>query len=160
MGLLLDLYWLDRFPFEERQKVRHSVQPLLLLPCSMSNSQKFNIIHMAGCEFFALKWILWRVKFSINECIAIDRIHKIHEIQQLIPKTFGNRKRDCAWGCARRINTISENLQIEKLKSGRRSFRSPDWFVLVDLQIFWGGVYPPSATSRTISFSISNSFWY
>ena len=27
-----------------------------------------------------------------------------------------------------------------------------------DLQIFSGGVYPPSATSRTISFSISNSF--
>ena len=25
---------------------------------------------------------------------------------------------------------------------------------------FSGGVYPPSATSRTISFSISNSFWY
>ena len=32
--------------------------------------------------------------------------------------------------------------------------------MLFDLQIFWGGVHPPSATSRTISFSISNSFWY
>ena len=50
-------------------------------------------------------------------------------------KTIGNRKRDCAWGCARRINTTWENLQIEKHKSGRRSFRSPDWFVLFDLQI-------------------------
>ena len=69
-------------------------------------------------------------------------------------------KRDCAWGCARRINTTWENLQIEKHKSRRRSFRPPDWFVLFDLQIFSGGVYPPSATSRTISFSISNSFWY
>ena len=29
-----------------------------------------------------------------------------------------------------------------------------------DLQVFSGGVYSPSATSRTISFSISNSFWY
>ena len=81
-------------------------------------------------------------------------------IRQLIPKTIRNRKGDCAWGCAQRINTTSENLQIEKHKSGRRPFRSPDWFVLFDLQIFWGGVYPPSATSRTISFSISNSFWY
>ena len=43
---------------------------------------------------------------------------------------IGSRKRDCAWGCARRINTTSENLQIEKHKSGRRSFHSPDWFVL------------------------------
>ena len=78
----------------------------------------------------------------------------------LIPKTIGNRKRDCAWGCAQGTNTTWENLQIEKHKSGRRWFRSPDWFVLFDLQIFSGGVYSPSATSRTISFSISNSFWY
>ena len=79
---------------------------------------------------------------------------------KLIPKTIGNRKRDCAWGCARGINTTRKNLQIANHKSGRRSFRSPDWFVLCDLPIFSGVVYPPSATSRTISFSISNSFWY
>ena len=79
---------------------------------------------------------------------------------KLIPKTIGNRKRDCAWGCARRINTTSENLQIEKHKSVRWAERTPSWFVLFNLQIFWGGVYPPSATSRTISFSISNSYWY
>ena len=81
---------------------------------------------------------------------------------KLIPKTIGNRKRDCAWGCTRRINTTSENLQIEKHKSVRWAERKPSWFVLFDLQIFWGGVYPPSATSRTISFSISttSSFWY
>ena len=54
---------------------------------------------------------------------------------KLIPKTIGNRKRDCAWGCAWGINTTWENLQIEKHKSGRRSFRSPNWFVLFDLQI-------------------------
>ena len=54
---------------------------------------------------------------------------------KLIPKTIGNRKRDCAWGCAWVINTTWENLQIEKHKSGRRSFRSPNWFVLFDLQI-------------------------
>ena len=79
---------------------------------------------------------------------------------KLIPKTIGNRKRDCAWGCAWGINTTWENLQIEKHKSGRRSFRSPNLFVFFYLQIFSGGVYSPSATSRTISFSISNSFWY
>ena len=37
---------------------------------------------------------------------------------KLIPKTIENRKRDCAWGCARGINTTWENLQIEKHKSG------------------------------------------
>ena len=79
---------------------------------------------------------------------------------KLIPKTIGNRKRDCAWGCARGINTTCENLQIEKHKSVRWAKWTPSWFVLFDLQIFSGGVYPPSATSRTISFSISNSFWY
>ena len=31
--------------------------------------------------------------------------------------------------------------------------------MLCDLQIFSGGAYPPSATSRPISFPISNSFW-
>ena len=60
-------------------------------------------------------------------------------------------KRDCAWGCARGINTTWENLQIEKHKSVRWAERTPSWFVLFDLKIFSGGDYPPSATSRTIS---------
>ena len=34
-------------------------------------------------------------------------------------KTIGNRKRDCARGCARRINTTWENLQTENHKSVR-----------------------------------------
>ena len=46
----------------------------------------------------------------------------------LIPKTIGNRKGDRAWGCARGINTIWENLQIKKDKSvpGKRNERLPD----------------------------------
>ena len=56
------------------------------------------------------------------------------------------------WGCAQKINTNWENLQIEKHKSVRWAERRPSWFVLFDLQIFLSGVYPPSATSRTISF--------
>ena len=81
-----------------------------------------------------------------------------------IPKTIGNRKRDCAWGCARGINTPWENLQIEKQKSGRCSFRSLNWFVLFDLQIFSGGVYaraPPHAQSRflfPIVFGVNSFF--
>ena len=73
-------------------------------------------------------------------------------IKWLIPKTIGNRKRDWAWGCARGINTTWENLQNEKHKSVRWAERSPSWFVLFDLLSFSSGVYPPSTTSRTISF--------
>ena len=78
--------------------------------------------------------------------------------EQLIPKTIGNRiKRDCAWGCTRGINTTWENLQIEKHKSVRWADRTPSWFVLFNLQIFSGGVYPrvqPHAQSLFILFPI------
>ena len=123
------------------------------------------------------KQFVFFVKFALSNGVTGDRSSKKKKKMiefpaapsffsskkwiKLIPKTIGNRKRDCAWGSARGINTTWENLQIEKLenhKSGRRSFRSPNWFVLFDLQIFSGGVYTPSATSRTISFSFSNSF--
>ena len=95
----------------------------------------------------------WRTETSdsISGCTVFLPIPK--KWIKLIPKTIGNRKKvDCAWDCARAINTTWENLQIEKHKSRRRSFRSPDRFVLCNLQIFSGGVYPPSAASRTICF--------
>ena len=60
----------------------------------------------------------------------------------IILKPIGNRKRDCAWGCARGINTTWENVQIAKHKSVRWGKRTPSWFVLCDLQIFSGGFYP------------------
>ena len=37
---------------------------------------------------------------------------------------------------------------------------SPDWFVLFDLKIFSGGVYPRAQPHAQSLFSISNSFWY
>ena len=44
-----------------------------------------------------------------------------------MPKTIGNRKRDCAWGCAWGINTTWENLQIESTNQfGERNQRLPD----------------------------------
>ena len=78
----------------------------------------------------------------------------------LIPKTIGKWKRDCAWGCARGIDTTWENLQIEKHKSGRRSLRSRNWFVLFDLQIFLRRCLSPERNLTHNLFSISNSFWY
>ena len=92
-------------------------------------------------------------------CVRCTRWERERERERLT-KTIGNRKRDCAWGCARGINTTWENLQIEKHKSVRWAEWTPSWFVLFDLQISPGSVYSPTATSSKISFSISNSFWY
>ena len=112
-------------------------------------SDKVQRSHRSEATKFSGAWMPEQRRAGQLVCIII-----------LIPKTIGNRKRDCAWGCAWGINTTWENLQIEKHKSVRWAERTPSWFVLFDLQIFSGGVYSPSATSRTISFSISNSFWY
>ena len=104
--------------------------------------------------------ISWQEREKMKKMATSDCKPRAQAIYALIPKTIGHRKRDCAWGCAWGINTTWENLQIEKHKSVRWAERTPSWFVLFDLQFFSGGVYSPSATSRTISFSISNSFWY
>ena len=126
--------------------------------CTFRNSSYSSHCQMAWLIDRGSKQQSTRSNFRLHRSSFSSK--KIEKWIKLIPKTIGNRKRDCAWGCAWGINTTWENLQIEKHKSGRRSFRSPNWFVLFDLQVFSGGVYSPSATSRTISFSISNSFWY
>ena len=82
------------------------------------------------------------------------------KIEHIHTKTIGSRKRDRAQGSTRGINTTLENLQIAKHKPDRWMEQTPLWFVPFDLQIFSGGVYPPSGTLHTISFSTSNSFWY
>ena len=148
------------------QKICTLVSPLL-------NGAEFTLSVAKNVALFetvrvlrTVKWRDWQGIEAAKQTIEFPAallfffVEKSKKWIKLIPKTIGNRKRDCAWGCAWGINTTWENLQIEKHKSGRRSFRSPNWFVLFDLQIFSGGVYSRSATSRTISFSISNSFWY
>ena len=140
------------------------------LPSWMALSSYFPLpktLHFSKCILRIVKWRDWQGIEAAKQTIEFPAApffflaeKKSKKWIKLLPKTIGNRKRDCAWGCAWGINTTWENLQIEKHKSGRRSFRSPNWFVLFDLQVFSGGVYSPSATSRTISFSTSNSFWY
>ena len=147
------LWWVYTFPCQNFA--------LFASPFSLPISPFLNV-HHCGDEIrnaFSLP-VVKNALFDPTLCQVVRLFFPSKKWIKLIPKTIGNRKRDCAWGCARGINTTRENLQIAKHKSGRRSFRSPDWFVLCDLQIFPGGVYPPSATERTISFSISNSFWY
>ena len=122
--------------------------------CALQNSSRSSFC------FCQMAWQGIEAPKQTIELLAAPSFFSSKKWIKLIPKFIGNRKRDSAWGCARRINTTSENLQIEKHKSVRWAKRTPSSFVLFDLQIFWGGVYPPSSTSRTISFSISNSFWY
>ena len=131
----------------------------LPLPKTLDFSKRFAFFALSnGVIDRGLKQQSKRSNFQLHRSSFLSK--KSKKWIKLIPKTIGNRKRDCAWGCAWGINTTWENLQIEKHKSGRCSFRSQNWFVLFDLQVFSGGVYSPSATPRTISFSISNSFWY
>ena len=66
--------------------------------------------------------------------------------EESIPKTIGNRKEDCAWNCSR------WQAQPEKIcKSQLCALQFADFLRLC---------LSPRTTSRTISFSISNSFWY
>ena len=76
---------------------------------------------------------------------------------KLILKTIGNRKGDCAWCCSRWQTQPWENLQIAKHKS----VQCAKWMTLIcALQFadFLRLCLSPRTTSRTISFSISNSF--
>ena len=74
----------------------------------------------------------------------------------LITKTIGNRKRDCAWGCA----------GVKKLKKNQllsTNHQNPNLLRLVMIcaqQLIFLQFFNTRASSRTISFSISNSFCY
>ena len=97
---------------------RWNSQWVLTFRCQKNSPSLFRLSQVARLFFPSKKWI------------------------KLIPKTIGNRKRDCAWGCARGINTTRENLQIEKHKSWRCSFQFAHRTDLcfATLQIFSGGV--------------------
>ena len=110
----LEWRWVHTFRSQKRCTLRNSCHSSFCF-CQMAwqgiEAPKQTIEFPAAPSFSSKKWI------------------------KLIPKTIGNRKRDCAWGYTRGINTTWENLQIEKQKSVRRAKRTPSWFVLFDLQI-------------------------
>ena len=75
---------------------------------------------------------------------------------KLIPKTIGNRKRDCAWGCAG-VKKLNKNQLLST------NHQNPYLLRLVMIcaqQLIFLQFFNTRASSRTISFSISNSFWY
>ena len=60
---------------------------------------------------------------------------------QLILKTIGNRKGDCAWSCSRG-QTQPEKICKSQRTNQCHSLRTFYWFVLCNLQIFSGCVCP------------------
>ena len=148
------------FPF---QKICTSVSPLLN-GAEFTLSVAKNVVFETVRILRTVKWRDWQGIEAAKQTIEFPDApffflaEKSKKWIKLVPKTIGNKKRDCARSCAWGIHTTGENLQIEKHKSGRRSFRSPNWFVLFGLQVFSGGVYSPSATSRTISTNTKN-YW-
>ena len=76
-------------------------------------------------------------------------------INLLILKTIGNRKGDCAWSCSR-WQTQPEKICKSQRTNQCHSLRILYWFVLCS--DFLRLCLSPRTTSRTISFSISNSF--
>ena len=74
---------------------------------------------------------------------------------KLIPKTIGNRKRDCAWGCAG-VKKLKKN----QLLSTNHYQAKQIWVLMTSAQqLIFLQFFNTHASSRTISFSISNSFW-
>ena len=75
---------------------------------------------------------------------------------KLIPKTIGNRKRDCAWGCVG-VKKLKKN----QLLSTNHHQAKQIWILMICAQqLIFLQFFNTRASSRTISFSISNSFWY
>ena len=70
---------------------------------------------------------------------------------KLIPKTIGNRKRDC-------VKKIEEKSIVERKSSPGEADMGFDY--LCSTIDFFFQLFNTRASSRTISFSISNSFWY
>ena len=61
----------------------------------------------------------WTIRQRKNKKITLLRNISLKQktINTNLAKTIENRKRDCAWGCARGINTTWENLQIAKQRA-------------------------------------------
>ena len=75
---------------------------------------------------------------------------------KLIPKTIGNRKRDCAWGCAG-VKKLKKN---QLLSTNHHQVKQIWVLMICAQQLIFLPFFDTRASSRTISFSISNSFWY
>ena len=92
----------------------------------------------ALCQImYSLVGLFWRNDLRCASVIPSEQTASSYIILYVIPKTIGNRKRDCAWGCTRPLgDTTWENLQIE-IKStnqfGERNKRLPQSEKFLDL---------------------------
>ena len=114
----------DEFCAFPCQKNCTSVSPLLIGAEFTLSVAKNVALFETVLILRTVKWRDWQGRGSKQQSKRSNfRLHrssfspkKSKKWIKLIPKTIGNRKRDCAWGCAWGINTTWENLQIEKHK--------------------------------------------
>ena len=91
-----------------------------------------------------------------NPCLRNHNFQAMHF--SIILKTIGNRKGDCAWSCSR-WQTQPEKICKSQVTHKSVSF-TPHIILICALRFadFLRLCLSPRTTSRTISFSISNSF--
>ena len=99
-------------------------------------------------------------KFMIRTDVELRRSTRMDQwtcdLTKLIPKTIGNRKRDCAWGCAS-VKKLKKN---QLLSTNHHQAKQIGVLMICAQQLIFLQFFNTRASSRTISFSISNSFWY
>ena len=83
-----------------------------------------------SASYIVRQWLLWEVERERETPVTslISRWNREWScIIWLIPKTIGNWKRDCAWGCAWGINTTWEICRSKSTNQfGERNERLPD----------------------------------
>ena len=78
--------------------------------CTLRNSSHSS----ENSHYCQMEWRGIEVAKETIEFPAAPSFFSLKKWIKLIPKTIGNRKRDCAWGCAQGMNTTWENLQIDE----------------------------------------------
>ena len=102
--------------------------------------------------------VAWGRSTETNERISGGTVLLlIEKMNQITPKTIGNRKRDGSVKLTPPEKSADRKAQIRKAFF---RFRSQDRFVIFDLKIFSSGVLFPEQNLTHNLFSISNSFWY
>ena len=122
-----------------------------LYTTTFANTLHFSLVKPCFSLFF---FFFWRA-LSVSPETHPETVCRRATITILVPKNIGNRKRDCA-GCAG-VKKLKKN----QLLSTNHHQAKQIWVLMICAQqLIFLQLFNTRASSRTISFSISNSFWY